>query len=157
MRRITFVHVKSKAATLLVLALAGCAATPSLPPASYREAIVGTWTTAGRRWEDTYLADGTNCVSYYVGWNTKDPKNFATHKYTWEIQDKALIATRVKPDGSVIAWTTRVYGIDFLTKDRFTAHWIRQSNYRHTLTRVPSGTEKFPCEPLTKPQPSPAS
>src|SRR5688500_12562169 len=118
MRRIAFIHDKPKAAIFLVLTLAACATTPSLPPASYREAIVGTWATAGGRWEATYLADGTYCVSYYDGLNTKDPTNFATTKSAWEIQDKRLIRTRVKSDyKSVGPWTTTVYWIDSLTKD----------------------------------------
>src|SRR5688572_4695549 len=125
MRRITFVHGKSKAATLLVLALAGCATTPSLPVASYREAIVGTWAPAGRRWEATYLADGTYCVWYYVGLNTNDPKDLATEKSTWEIQGKRLIRTSVKSDYQPVgSWTTTVYWIDSLTKDKLTYHSI---------------------------------
>src|SRR5688572_7242370 len=142
MRRMTLVHGKSKAAIFFVLTLAGCATSPALPHASYREGIVGTWATGGRRWEMTYLADGTRCVTYYVGLSTKNPKNVATYKSTWEIQGKKLIIAILKSDGSVGPETTIGYYIDFMSRDRITVHRMGfAKRLRRTATRVPSGTE----------------
>jgi uncharacterized protein (DUF2147 family) len=137
---------------LLVLAgvfvLAGCISTKSLPPASYREGIVGTWATAGGSYVIRYFADGTACYCRSVGKNIEDPSNRWITRFTWEIHGKTLIRTLVKSDDPFAdPGSTRVYNIDFMSKDRLTWYHYVKTGRRTTLTRVPSDIAKDYCEP----------
>lgn len=137
---------------LLVLAgvfvLAGCISTKSLPPAAYREGIVGTWAPAGEWFVIRYFADGTACYCRSVGKNIEDPSNRWITRFTWEIHGKTLIRTLVKSDDPFAdPGSTRVYNIDFMSKDRLTWYHYVKTGRRTTLTRVPSDIAKDYCEP----------